>query len=193
MVRNSMIKGRCGWLALSLILAGCGGASDPETPMIAGMWEARDAEGDAWRLDLSGAETVSGTYLLTFAESSLSFSRLGHWTLRLSSGVPATPDRVGNDRGLRRSGGHVSVGKNDFRDGYLYRGVDIPSGFAAGRGDMTVFPGYCGNLTDGWPGCWREKGLEKPSGRSPFTKDISRVRFPPPSSKVSVSCVLSSI
>lgn len=40
--------------------------------MIAGTWEARDSEGDAWTMELSGTEAVSGTYLLISAGSSLS-------------------------------------------------------------------------------------------------------------------------
>ena len=64
-----MTKALRGWLIPALLM-GCGTA-DPDIPTIAGTWEARDAEGDAWKIELSGTEAVSGSYLLTVAGSSL--------------------------------------------------------------------------------------------------------------------------
>ena len=68
--RAEEVTTRLGVWLVALLLMGCG-ASDPDIPTIAGTWEATDNEGDAWSLELSGTEDVAGSYLLTFAGSSL--------------------------------------------------------------------------------------------------------------------------
>lgn len=52
-------------LVLSGLLALACGGSDPDTPSISGTWVGQEIGDSRWEFQLSGSQSVSGTYVLT--------------------------------------------------------------------------------------------------------------------------------
>ena len=61
-------------LLLAWLLAVACGGSDPDTPRIAGTWLGQDRDDSSWELTLSGTQSLSGTYVVTYAGESTALS-----------------------------------------------------------------------------------------------------------------------
>ncbi|MXW16803.1 MAG: hypothetical protein F4139_01080 [Gemmatimonadetes bacterium] len=61
-------------LLLSWLFALACGGSDPDTPRVSGTWLGQDIDDGAWEFQLSGSQSVSGTYVLTYAGDATALS-----------------------------------------------------------------------------------------------------------------------
>ena len=55
------------FLLSSLLVLACGG-TDPDTPRIDDTWKGEDDSSGRWEFELSGSESLSGTYLLIIVD-----------------------------------------------------------------------------------------------------------------------------